>query len=364
MTDTKSPTSGRSALRVLVGAAALVVSAHAWAQTTYTCARLHDRMAGDGYELDAETTRINQRGEVAGSGRDERKAVRWTKSLQERVAPLDPECRNCHSLGINDDGAVVGFEDASGLRAFVWNGTQMMILPPLPHGVAAAHGLNNVGQVVGSSNLYVAGELRWHAMMWDQGVAMDLGTLPGGYAAWALDINDAGVAVGRSDKTTPQVFRAVRWDHGVISELGGWPGSRDSEAVAINSKGVVVGHIRNAAGRYHAAAWTDTGIVDLDVLAGHQESHALDINRAGTVVGHSIVDHNAPQFAAVWFGLSAKPVDLNTLIDGEGCVDEAGTRRTLTSATGVNDKGQIAATSKEVAADGWVRAAAFRLTPR
>lgn len=363
MTDTKRPTSGRLALRALVGTAVLFVNAQGWAQTTYTCARLHDKAAGDGYEQGAETTRINRRGEVAGNGRGERKAVRWNQSLHQRVAPLDPKCRNCHSLGINDDGAVAGFEDASGLRAFVWHGTQMTFLPPLSS-ASAAHGLNNMGQVVGSSYVPVGQDNQWHATLWDQGVAIDLGTLPSGHTAWAFDINDAGVAVGKSDGAIPWDYRAVRWDHGVISELGGWPGSRDSEAAAINSKGVIVGHIRPASGSYHAAAWTASGIVDLDVLAGHTESRALDINRGGTVVGHSITQSGGPQLAVAWFGLAAKPVDINTLVDGAGCVDEAGTRRTLTSATGVNDKGQIAATSKEVASDGKLHVAAFRLTPR
>lgn len=364
MSDANRPASRRLRLRVLVvGTAVVCANAQTWAQTTYTCARLHDKLVGDGYELGAATTRINRRGEVAGNGRDERKAVRWTQSLRERVAPLDPKCRNCHSLGINDDGDVAGFEDASGLRAFVWNGTQMTFLPPLQYG-AAAHGLNNVGQVVGSSLVLVDRENQWHATMWDHGVAVDLGTLPGGHTAWAFDINDAGVAVGKSDTTILWDYRAVRWDHGIISELGGWAGSRHSEAAAINAKGVIVGSIRNASGSDHAVAWTEAGIVDLDVLSGHRDSYALDINRVGTVVGHSTGGTDVPPSAAVWFGLSAKPLDLNTLVGGEGCVDEAGMRRRLTSATGVNDKGQIAATSKETASDGRVHVAAFRLTPQ
>lgn len=363
--------SSRWVLKWVGGAAGCLWAASALALPSYSCVRLHDKIGRDGVELDANSTRINRRGEVSGWGRysenrPESSAVWWTKSLRQRRVPFGNAYDVTRALSINDAGHVVGYVESfdNGVRPFLWNGVETGYLAPLaPYETAAAHGINNVGQVVGSGSLLRVSGPEWHGVMWDKGIAIDLGTLSGGKSAMAVDINDEGVAVGKSDSSRLYAFRAVRWDRGGITDLGTLPGGSQSEATAINSQGLIVGRSMNSAGRYRAVAWTGSEVIDLGVLAGHQESLASGVNRSGTVVGHSIVGLHEPQLAVVWFGLAATPVDLNMLIDGGGCVDEAGTRWVLTSATGINVRGEIAATSQQVSAGGRQQSAAFRLTP-
>jgi probable HAF family extracellular repeat protein len=71
-------------------------------------------------------------------------------------------------------------------------------LGTLPGGDSSvAFGINNRGQVVGSSTA-ASGEFRDHAFVWENGKMTDLGTLPGAGDSVAFDINDRGQVVGWS----------------------------------------------------------------------------------------------------------------------------------------------------------------------
>jgi probable HAF family extracellular repeat protein len=99
---------------------------------------------------------------------------------------------------------VVGFaEPASGYsHAFLWTpagGRQALGTPGGNR--SAANGINNAGQVVGSSEYFIGCEhcfVPSHAFLWTSGGGMiDLGTL-GGTESYASAINDDGVVVGAS----------------------------------------------------------------------------------------------------------------------------------------------------------------------
>jgi probable HAF family extracellular repeat protein len=87
---------------------------------------------------------------------------------------------------------------------------------------------------------------------------------------------------------------------------------------------------------------------ELGTLPGDAGSEARAINVAGDVVGRGIPDLGTSQ-AVLWRDGAA--VDLNTLITAAGWI--------LTSATGINDAGQIVGAGLR---DGQIRA--FLLTPQ
>jgi len=101
-----------------------------------------------------------------------------------------------------------------------------------------------------------------HAVLWQQGQIMDLGTLPeGGYQSEANAVNSSGQVVGSALNTIPDANsmavgnfwyfyqpygyqqRAFLWDkqHG-MQDLGTLPGGTDAEALLINERGQVVGY--------------------------------------------------------------------------------------------------------------------------
>jgi probable HAF family extracellular repeat protein len=102
----------------------------------------------------------------------------------------------------------------------------------------SGEGLNNRGQVTGTSNL--AGDLTYHAFLWDRGVLRDLHTL-GGPNSEAYWMNDSGAVVGRSDISGASGnHHAFLWKDGVMLDLGVPAGQPCSTALAINAFGQVI----------------------------------------------------------------------------------------------------------------------------
>jgi probable HAF family extracellular repeat protein len=117
-------------------------------------------------------------------------------------------------------------------RAFLWQEGTFTELPLLPQGAASsfAWGINATGQVVGAAST-ATNEL--HAVLWDQGAVIDLGTLPGGHSSFARGINDRGQVVGYSSVANGETH-AFLWENGTMIDLGTLPGGTFSVAEAIN----------------------------------------------------------------------------------------------------------------------------------
>jgi probable HAF family extracellular repeat protein len=98
----------------------------------------------------------------------------------------------------------------------------------------------------------------WQAQ---NGVMIDLGTLPGGSRSSAVAIDDAGTIAGQSE-TAGGAFHAVRWRHGIIEDLGTLPGGDFSVATAIEGD-AVLGESTARDGTLHAARWRDGTLTDL-----------------------------------------------------------------------------------------------------
>jgi len=260
--------------------------------------------------------------------------------------------------GINEYGP--SFSEVT--QAFLWSNGVMQSLGALycpcsfsrRYGTSLAHDINAAGQVVGESET-VRGEWVRHAFLWHGGSMQDIG---GGAGDWSISrafaINDRGQVVGdfAQDAGRLAIYnrRAFLWESGVRLDLGTLPGHASSTALDINRSGQVVGWSGTADGSVSRAfLWEYGGMRDLGALPNDASSQALGINASGQVVGWSGTPDRSVSRAVFWQG--GWIVDLNSVLSrGSGWV--------LTEARAINDEGQIVGTGLR---NGQVRA--FRLEP-
>ncbi|SEA47416.1 HAF repeat-containing protein [Nitrosospira multiformis] len=235
--------------------------------------------------------------------------------------------------GINDGGQVVGqSETAAGEgHAFITgsNGVGMTDIGTLGGKVSLASGINDAGQVVGYSETTNTGQL--HAFITGPN-GMGIVDLGGGTAS---AINDAGQVVGRSETdASGRTFRTfITGPNGVgMTNLG------VSAPYAINNAGQVVGESYTAAGEFHAFITGPNGVgaTDLGSLGGALTySSAHDINDIGQVVGISNRSY-CDEFIGVcsWHAFITGP-------NGVGMTDLGTLGGGYSSASGINDAGQV-----------------------
>ena len=254
---------------------------------------------------------------------------------------------------------------------------------------SGANAINNSGQVVGYTYAPQFGFGNTQTMVWDRGVAIDIGATWGtnsnGYAinnaaspqiagissfsnsqtnnpnavlwqvssssSWSSQtffgtsehpsvpassfygINDSMQVVGTySDGTSTNAF-SYGFHTGVMTNLTTLGGS-DGTARAINNGGVIAGWSSTAGNAsQHAVVWTGGDILDLGTLGG-LSSAAYAINSAGHAVGRADLSNMSAYHATLWNGTNA--IDLGTL---NGSNSEA---------LGINDSGQAVGWSDSV----------------
>jgi probable HAF family extracellular repeat protein len=263
---------------------------------------------------------------------------------------------NAPYLGLNDNGliATTQFVDRFGTQHAFLIGpdpSTRVDLGTLPGGTDSfGSGVNNSGQVVGTS-YFSSGE---HAFYSDPngGALHDIGAFAGGNSTGTA-ISNAGDVVGFSDvaKFQPHAFL---FSGGVLHDLGTLGGST-SEAYAVNSSGQVAGTADLASGTSHAFVSDANGgaLHDLGALSGGTSS-ALGINSFGQVVGDAtIASSGEGQVFHAFVYTNGQLLDLNSLISPSLGI-------TLTSASGINDLGQIVASGYS---DSDFSAHAYLLTP-
>src|SRR5258708_9219365 len=124
------------------------------------------------------------------------------------------------------------------LNSFVWApGGSLLALPPLAgDSTAIAFSIDSRGMVVGGSESHTSSS----AVLWTNGVALDLGTL-GGTSSTATGINASGEVVGLN--VIPTGAEAFLWTEATgMQGLGFLRGSTVSIAQAINRFGQGVGY--------------------------------------------------------------------------------------------------------------------------
>lgn len=277
-----------------------------------------------------------------------------------------------HATGINSGGTITGYVDlietidgtphVGAPEPAFWTASGGAVVLNGDGGEAVA--VNAGGTIVGE--FFETGSSNTAAVMWNRPDYAPT-ILPGLECDHcvrrfisASAINDAGIIVGRSDSTNGTL--AVEWQSGTVTSLGALTDSGYSAASGINNSGDIVGASTPTPpppstqhyGFEHAFLYHQGVMTDLGILAGDTDSSASSINDKGQVVGTSIdaVDHGR-----AFLYQNGQIYDLNTLLDPTSPL--VGTIK-LKEAVSINSKGWIAANGSDTR-DNWTHA--FLLIP-
>jgi probable HAF family extracellular repeat protein len=180
-------------------------------------------------------------------------------------------------------------------------------------------------------------------VVWENGHIKELPTYGGDPDGFAIAINDYGQVAGASGVCSTfnvinglylSPVHAVLWDHGKVLDLGSLGGKFGNQAHGMNNWGQVVGASDLAGDAvFHGFVWSQsTGMRDIHPLHGDTYSVALAINDAGEVGGVSI-DATFSMLTA-FVVVDGVPTDLNTLIQADSSLQ-------LQTVCGINSRGEI-----------------------
>jgi probable HAF family extracellular repeat protein len=277
---------------------------------------------------------VNEKGQVVGQ------AQTWTTDESHE------DFCGFQALGLPSSGTTC--------LPFLWQNGSMTPLPTLGGFNGAANMINSAGDVAGISenstldlDCPAPQKFQFKPVVWQRGQPQELPTF-GDPEGIALAINASGLLVGASGNCStfnPQLLfalsprHALLWQDGKAVDLGNLGGNNQSGegfgnvALNLNNKGQVVG-ASDLPGdaTSHAFLWTQpTGMKDLGTLEGDIISSAININDAGDVVGVSIDANFNPRAVIVQNGTMT---DLNALVP-------SGTPLFLLLACSINAGGEI-----------------------
>ena len=202
-------------------------------------------------------------------------AVLWEKG-KVQILPTVGSDPDGVAFGINDQGQAVGYSGTctSANHAVSWANGTAFALPDLGMG-AIAQEVNNQGQIVGI--IGSADGTTEYAAVWQNGTLINLGTLPGDFAAIGTGINNRGQVVGSTLDSNFNWAHAFIWQNGVMTDLNTlFPGSSNLFATMANKI--------NERGQISGMATVLTG-----PHAG-QEIHAFLATPVNASVGKSVAD--------------------------------------------------------------------------
>jgi len=312
----------------------------------------------------ANTQWINERGIIVGqstngqidslTGNPEVIATLWKAGKVHNLGTLGGN--GSAAYAVNDPGLVVGWASntipdafayvvtfapgATQAHAVLWQDGVIKDLGTLGGPDSAAYFVNERGQIAGqsltNSNPNAAtGFPTQDPFLWEKGKMIDLGTL-GGTNGYPLSMNNSGQVVGVSDLAADQNLHqhAFLWDQGTMKDLGTLGGTF-SEAWQINDAGEVAGHSSLPDGQVHPFLWKNGTMLDLGSI-GQPCAYAIGINSPGQVVGASFDCNLGGYNAFLWEHGSI--VDLNSLIPADSSLH-------LGQASSINDRGEIVGTA-------------------
>jgi probable HAF family extracellular repeat protein len=280
-------------------------------------------------------------------------AVAWpNKNDKGEIAGI-AETADLNPLGEDWSCALANFPTTTHhiCLGFVWQDGVMSSLPPLAGGYDSyATAVNNRGQVVGwaengvyDPTCHAPQVLQFEAVTWGPklGQVTELSPLHPDPDSAATAINDKGQIVGISGLCSNAVGgasaqHAVLWENGMVIDIGNFDGGMAwNTPTAINNRGQVVGFANlpgTPGGALNPVAFLwdkEHSIQELAPIGEDTNSWAWGINGQGQVVGQS-------------FGASGRAflyqhgfmTDLNSLVQPNSFLD-------LLLANDINDRGEI-----------------------
>ena len=257
---------------------------------------------------------INNLGQLVGTGKEAEPnfythAVLWqnkdTEAMDLGFLGQGIPVNYSVAYGVNDSSHVVGNSNVgSQVHAFLWRNGQMIDL-------GASNGLQHSEAYAISNTGFIAGKSILNAVIWEYDVADPDSTptfrqlpIPSGFfSATPTAVSDSGDVVGYAG--SPNIdAHAILWRNGVAIDLGVWPGGHFSVANGINNLGQIVGTGTVAGDNLdHALMWTlaapqptsvvsrkthgTAGLFDIDLpLAGNA---GIECRSGGANSDHQVV---------------------------------------------------------------------------
>jgi len=251
------------------------------------------------------------------------RAFVWYQGLRITLPKLSGN--NTYGAQINNWGQMVGAAELDVInptcpppevlieRPVIWEEGRVRELPILSgegDTSGAAFVINDLGQIGGLSSPDCATNT-WHALLYDHGAPIYLGTLGGNALNIPQAINNKTQVVGASDLSGDTVNHAFLWEKGVMTDLGTLPGYPNSIAEGINDEGQVVGGASDEpflGGNSTAFLWQDGVMTDLNTLIPPGSPlflwYATGINSRGQIAGQAVVVSTGE-----WHAFLATPVE-------------------------------------------------------
>jgi probable HAF family extracellular repeat protein len=161
--------------------------------------------------------------------------------------------------------------------------------------VGVAYAVNDWGEAVGQTGPCGTEAFggTGHAVLWNNGKPLDLGSLGGTTNNAPQDLNNRGQVVGFSGLSGDATFHAFLWERGVMTDLGTLAGDVHSVAESINSTGEIVGRSSDASFNGRGVVWQNGVITDLNTLipanSGLYITEGTSNNDSGQIVGTAML---------------------------------------------------------------------------
>jgi probable HAF family extracellular repeat protein len=263
------------------------------------------------------------------------------------------------TVGGSENGVIDPLAGTPEFHAVLWQHGRIMDLGTLGGTSSDAFQANNQGQVIGFAQNAIIDRFslaglgtQTRGFVWQNGIMQDLGTL-GGPDTFAQVVNEMGEVAGvsyTSDIPDPNTgvppLDPFLWEHGQMKDLGNFGGTNGFLGpfiFGLNNRGEVVGTMALPGDQFnHAFVWNGEKLSDLGTFGGNF-SFASGINDAGVVIGAAWFPGDVIKHAFLW--TNGVMTDLGTA-PGDLC----------SVAQSINSRGQVVGASQDANCDPYTHA--------